>query len=78
MLGNVVVNQLFGVVSSVGMSGLTFDWAQIAYLGSPLMVPWWAIVNIFVGFVILYWILTPILYYTNVRNRFHPLMCEKR
>jgi len=31
-------------------------------------VPWWAEVHIFVGFVLFYWILTPILYYTNVRS----------
>ena len=31
------------------------------------LVPWWAEVHIFVGFVMFYWILTPILYYTNVR-----------
>lgn len=29
-------------------------------------VPWWAEVHIFAGFVFFYWILTPILYYTNV------------
>lgn len=32
-----------------------------------ILVPWWAEVHIFVGFVMFYWILTPILYYTNVR-----------
>ena len=32
------------------------------------LVPWWAQVHIFVGFVMFYWILTPILYYTNVRH----------
>lgn len=30
------------------------------------MVPWWAEVHIFVGFVVFYWILCPILYYSNV------------
>ena len=32
------------------------------------LVPWWAEVHIFIGFVMFYWILTPILYYTNVRS----------
>jgi hypothetical protein len=49
------------------MGVLTFDWSQISWLGSPLMVPWWAEVHVFIGFVILYWIMLPILYYTNVR-----------
>ena len=30
------------------------------------VVPWWAEVHIFFGFVLFYWIMTPILYYTNV------------
>ena len=63
---NLVVNQLFGTVSGLGMGFLTFDWSQIAYVGSPLMVPWWAQVHIFAGFVIMYWLILPILYYTNV------------
>ncbi|TFK45067.1 oligopeptide transporter [Crucibulum laeve] len=62
---NVPVNQLFGVHSGLGMSVLTFDWTQISWIGSPLMVPWWAEVHIFLGFVMFYWILTPALYYTN-------------
>lgn len=63
---NVVVNQLFGVENGFGMSILTFDWTVITWIGSPLMIPWWAEVHIFTGFILFYWILTPILYYTNV------------
>lgn len=49
------------------MGLLTFDWSQIAYLGSPLVVPWWAEVNVFFGFALAFWIIAPIMYYTNVR-----------
>ncbi|KAJ6628838.1 OPT oligopeptide transporter [Mycena sp. CBHHK59/15] len=35
------VNQLFSVNYGLGMGLLTFDWAQIAYIGSPLATPWW-------------------------------------
>lgn len=49
------------------MSMLTFDWAQIAYIGSPLVIPWWAEVNIFVGFFVTFWVVVPALYYSNVR-----------
>ncbi|KNZ81221.1 hypothetical protein J132_02173 [Termitomyces sp. J132] len=62
---NIPVNQLFGVYSGLGMSVLTFDWTQISWIGSPLMVPWWAQVHVFLGFVLFFWILTPALYYTN-------------
>ena len=63
---NVPVNQLFGVSSGLGMGVLTFDWAQISWIGSPLMYPWWAEVHIFTGFMLFFWIVTPLMYYTNV------------
>ncbi|KAI0667564.1 small oligopeptide transporter [Trametes maxima] len=62
---NIVVNQLFGYYSGLGMSLITFDWSQIAYIGSPLATPWWASANVAAGFVFFFWIITPILYYTN-------------
>lgn len=55
----------------MGMSFLTFDWSQISWIGSPLMVPWWAELHIFTGFALFYWILTPILYYTNAWHLAH-------
>ena len=70
---NPVVNQLFGLSTGLGMSMLTFDWAQIAYIGSPLVVPWWAEVNIFFGFVVTFWIIAPALYYSDVSSLFHLL-----
>ena len=65
---NIIVNQLFGVHSGLGMSFLTFDWTQITLIGSPLLVPWWALLQMFIGFVLVVWILTPVLYYTNVSH----------
>lgn len=40
---------------------MTFDWAQIAYIGSPLLTPWWAAANVVGGLVIVMWIIAPIL-----------------
>ncbi|KAL8279558.1 hypothetical protein RQP46_008120 [Phenoliferia psychrophenolica] len=65
---NPVINQLFGVSSGLGMSLLTFDWSMISYIGNPLVVPWWAEANIFVGFIVAFWIFCPIMYYTNTWN----------
>ncbi|EKM51789.1 uncharacterized protein PHACADRAFT_262133 [Phanerochaete carnosa HHB-10118-sp] len=62
---NIPVNQLFGTVSGLAMSVISFDWSQIAYTGSPLATPWWAEANIAFGMVLFFWILTPVLYYTN-------------
>ncbi|KAG9525478.1 OPT superfamily oligopeptide transporter, partial [Aureobasidium melanogenum] len=60
-----VVNQLFGMSSGLGIVPLTLDWSQIAYIGSPLVVPTWAILN--VGASLLFWIyiITPAMYYSN-------------
>ncbi|KAF9071482.1 OPT oligopeptide transporter protein-domain-containing protein, partial [Rhodocollybia butyracea] len=45
------VAQLFGYVNGLGFSVLTFDWSQIAFIGSPLATPWWAQANVIAGFV---------------------------
>ena len=52
------------------MSLITFDWSQIAYIGSPLATPWWAEANIAVGFVFFFWILVPVLYYSVCATSF--------
>jgi hypothetical protein len=59
---NVKVNQMFGVTHGLGMGLLTFDWGQIAFCGSPFVVPFWAAANIGFTIVFFYWILVPILY----------------
>jgi OPT oligopeptide transporter protein len=51
----------FGVASGLGLFPLTFDWAQIAYIGSPLLTPWWAAANVVGGLVIVMWIIAPIM-----------------
>ena len=63
---NVVLANLFGVSSGLGMFPVTFDWAQLAYIGSPLLTPWWAAANVFSGLAIIMWIIAPVLYYRNV------------
>ncbi|KAI0110089.1 OPT-domain-containing protein [Daldinia grandis] len=63
---NVVVANLFGVVSGLGLFPVTFDWAQIAYIGSPLLTPFWAAMNVIGGLVIVMWIIAPIAYYCNL------------
>lgn len=63
---NVVVANLFGVASGLGLFPLTFDWAQIAYIGSPLLTPFWAAMNVVGGLVIVMWIVAPIAYYANL------------
>lgn len=63
---NVVVNQLFGMITGLGMSVVTFDWSLVVYANSsPLLVPFWAGVNVMGSFAFFYWLVCPLLYYTN-------------
>ncbi|KAJ5087396.1 hypothetical protein N7456_011012 [Penicillium angulare] len=73
---NVVVNQLFGQVTGLGMSVLTFDWAQVVYANqSPLLVPFWAGLNVMGSFALFFWLICPILYYTNTwHSSYLPLL----
>ncbi|KAF8518110.1 small oligopeptide transporter [Hysterangium stoloniferum] len=68
---NATVNQLFGYQSGLGMSILTFDWAQITYTGSPLVTPWWTEANVMLGFVVFFWMIVPAWYYTNTMFQAH-------
>ena len=63
---NVVVANLFGVSSGLGLFPMTFDWSQIAYVGSPLVVPFWAALNVFGGLLVVMWLIAPIMYYSSV------------
>lgn len=51
----------FGVASGLGLFPMTFDWSQIAYIGSPLVVPFWAALNIVGGLVVVMWVMAPIM-----------------
>lgn len=64
---NVVINQLFGARNGLGMLPITFDWNQVSsYMGSPLIPPFFAIGNILASIVVIFWIVTPIIHYSNV------------
>ncbi|KAF8272951.1 glutathione transporter [Lactarius quietus] len=62
---NIVVNSLFGSISGLGMGLFTFDWAMMSSQGSPLVIPWWAQINMMAGFVLVVWLACPILWAKN-------------
>lgn len=43
------------------MFPMTFDWSQIAYIGSPLVTPFWAALNIVGGLILVMWVAAPIM-----------------
>ena len=40
---------------------MTFDWAQVAYIGSPLLTPCWAAANVVGGLIIVMWFIAQIM-----------------
>ncbi|KAJ5806846.1 OPT oligopeptide transporter [Penicillium riverlandense] len=62
---NKVLNNLFGMTTGLGYLPTTFDWSQIAYNQSPLVIPFWAQANVFAGWFCIYAVVAPIIYYTN-------------
>ncbi|KAF2010984.1 OPT family small oligopeptide transporter [Aaosphaeria arxii CBS 175.79] len=75
---NVVVNQVFGMSSGMGLLPVTFDWAQISYIGSPLVVPTWTILNVLASLVFWIWIVSPAIYYTNTwKSAYLPFQSNK-
>ncbi|KAF9935332.1 hypothetical protein FBU30_003122 [Linnemannia zychae] len=64
---NIVLAQLTGS-NGLGIGTLSFDWATSTSALSPLVTPWWAQVNILVGFVLIAWIVAPVAYYSNLWN----------
>lgn len=63
---NVVINQLFGEFSGLSLIPISFDWTYItAFILSPLMPPWHAIVNTLIGTVLFLWTTTIAIHYSG-------------
>jgi OPT family oligopeptide transporter len=75
---SIVLSQMTGS-NGLGIGTLSLDWNTItAFLGSPLITPYWAQVNIMIGFVLIAWIVVPAAYYMDIWNakRF-PILTSK-
>ncbi|KAK5823307.1 OPT family small oligopeptide transporter [Linnemannia elongata] len=75
---NVVLSQMTGP-QGLGIGVLSLDWNTItAFLGSPLITPWWAQVNIMLGFILIAWIMVPTAYYLDIWNaKNYPILTSK-
>ncbi|KAI9839138.1 MAG: hypothetical protein M1819_003131 [Sarea resinae] len=74
---HLVVNHLFGMVTGLGLSPITFDWSQVAFNTNPLLSPSWAALNVFAGFAMFFWIVVPGIYYSNTwYTAYLPLMTD--
>ncbi|GAB2210968.1 hypothetical protein Droror1_Dr00016258 [Drosera rotundifolia] len=61
---SITAQQLGSGFHGLGLGAFTFDWAGIsAYHGSPLVAPWFSIVNVGVGFIMFIYIIVPLCYW---------------
>ncbi|GAV91365.1 OPT domain-containing protein [Cephalotus follicularis] len=61
---SVTAQQIGSGMKGLGVGALTLDWSVVAsFLFSPLISPFFAIVNIFAGFVLIIYIVIPIAYW---------------
>ncbi|XP_019175060.1 PREDICTED: oligopeptide transporter 2-like [Ipomoea nil] len=61
---SVLVQQIGSGMKGLGILSFTFDWSVVAsYLGSPMVTPFFAIANVFVGYVAVVYVLIPISYW---------------
>ncbi|KAJ2031948.1 hypothetical protein GGI01_000564 [Coemansia sp. RSA 376] len=52
----------------LGVLSFSLDWSVFsnAFLNSPIATPFWAACNLFVGFVLVFWVALPIAYFNNL------------
>ncbi|KAF8406131.1 hypothetical protein HHK36_008211 [Tetracentron sinense] len=61
---SVTAQQIGSGMSGLGLGALTLDWTVVAsYLSSPLISPFFAIVNVFLGYVLVIYVAIPIAYW---------------
>ncbi|KAI3699360.1 hypothetical protein L2E82_43616 [Cichorium intybus] len=64
---SVLAQQIGSGLHGLGLGAMGLDWSSISsYLGSPLASPWFATVNIAVGYGLVTYIITPLAYWFNV------------
>ncbi|KAF9119589.1 hypothetical protein BGW39_000185 [Mortierella sp. 14UC] len=62
---NVILSQLTGS-NGLGIGTIALDWSAASYYVQPLVTPWFAQVNILIGFILVAWVMVPWAYYTNL------------
>ncbi|XP_030459049.2 oligopeptide transporter 4 [Syzygium oleosum] len=61
---SITAQQIGSGMRGLGLGALTLDWAAVAsFLFSPLICPFFAIVNVFVGYTLIIYVVIPIAYW---------------
>ncbi|KAF9429707.1 hypothetical protein BGZ94_009792 [Podila epigama] len=70
---NVLLSQLTGA-NGLGIGTIAFDWASYSVV-APLVTPWFAQVNIIIGFVLVVYVMVPWAYYTDLwKSKNYPIL----
>ncbi|CAL5408136.1 unnamed protein product [Camellia sinensis] len=63
---SVTAQQICSGLHGLGIGSFALDWSTVAgFLGSPLVTPGFAILNILVGYIAIVYVVIPIAYWTN-------------
>ncbi|KAI1297752.1 hypothetical protein EDD11_006991 [Mortierella claussenii] len=62
---NIVLSQITGS-NGLGVGVISLDWAAASTYVMPLVTPWFAQVNILIGFILVAWVMVPWAYYSNL------------
>ncbi|KAF8391689.1 hypothetical protein HHK36_023998 [Tetracentron sinense] len=63
---SITAQQIGSGLHGLGLGSFAFDWSTASsFLGSPLVTPAFAIINVLVGFSLMLYVLIPIAYWTN-------------
>ncbi|KAG0240841.1 hypothetical protein BGW41_006596 [Actinomortierella wolfii] len=62
---NIVLSQLTGS-NGLGIGTIALDWSAINSYVLPMVTPWFAQVNVLIGFILVVYVMVPWAYYTNL------------
>jgi OPT family small oligopeptide transporter len=76
---SIFAHQLGSGLTGLGLTAFSFDWATIsAILSSPLATPWSTLVNVYIGFLVAAYIITPLLYWGDLfHTKRFPIITNK-
>ncbi|KAJ0041246.1 hypothetical protein Pint_28391 [Pistacia integerrima] len=61
------MQQIGSGLNGLGIGSFGLDWSTVAsFLTSPLAFPWFAIVNMLIGFILVIYVMLPIAYWTDI------------
>ncbi|KAF9964597.1 hypothetical protein BGZ70_006215 [Mortierella alpina] len=71
---NIILSQLTGS-NGLGIGTIALDWSAASYYVQPLVTPWFAQVNILIGFILVAWVMVPWAYYTDLwKSKNYPIL----